>query len=420
MLRRHLQDRILDSLRHFPVVLVTGARQVGKSTLAQAVARTEWRAGYLTLDDRAVLDAALRDPDGLIAGTPTPLVVDEVQRAPDLLRAIKLVVDRNRKLGQYLLTGSANLMTLRTVSESLAGRVVLHELHPFSWSELARASLPTTLHDIFEAKGAKAVLSRWPRTAPVKRRREIERQILTGGFPTPALLDSARPRQEWFASYRQTYLERDLRDLAAVAHLPDFNRLLALLALRTGQLLNYSDISRDLGLRLTTLRRYMNLLELTYQMFLLRPYFTNVGKRLVKTPKVYLGDTGMACHLAAADSWSILERQGRMGAVVETWVAAELRKLVAATDPRLGLWYWRPHAGHEVDFLIERGDKLVAMEVKWAQRITEADALGLHQCAQDLRGRLHLGILLYPGTEALALDRNTVAVPYSVFFGVDA
>ncbi|OGB88586.1 MAG: hypothetical protein A3H39_06410 [candidate division NC10 bacterium RIFCSPLOWO2_02_FULL_66_22] len=419
MIRRHLHAGILGSLRHFPVVLVTGARQVGKSTLAQAVAQGDWPARYLTLDDRAVLDAALKDPDGFIAGTPTPLVLDEVQRAPDLLRAIKLTVDRNRKPGQYLLTGSANLMTLRTVSESLAGRLALHELHPFSWSELARAKPPTTLRDIFEAKDARALLSRWSAKVSPRRRREIEHLILTGGFPTPALLKSAGARQEWFATYRQTYIERDLRDLATVEHLPDFNRLLALLALRTGQLLNYSDLSRDLGLPLTTLRRYMSLLELTYQMFLLRPYFANVGKRLVKTPKVYLGDTGMACHLAVADTWMVLERQGRAGAVVETWVAAELRKLIAATDPRLQLWYWRPHAGREVDFLIERGDALVAVEVKWTQRITERDTAGLRQCAQDLKGAVRLGLLLYPGSETVALDRHTLAVPFSTFFGIE-
>lgn len=419
MLRRHLISRILESLRHFPVVLVTGARQVGKSTLAQALVGNSWPAGYLTLDDRAVLDAALRDPDGLVAGTPTPVVLDEVQRAPDLLRAIKLAVDRDRRPGQYLLTGSANLMTLKTASESLAGRVVLHELHPFCWSELTEAGSPTTLLDLFEGKEARALLSRWPCRVSARRRQEIEHLIVTGGFPTPALLRSAGARQEWFAAYRQTYLERDLRDLAAVEHLPDFNRLVGLLAFRTGQLLNYSDLSRDLGIPLSTLRRYMSLLEVTYQVFLLRPYFANVGKRLVKTPKLYLGDTGMACHLAVADTWTVLERQGRVGPLLETWAAAELRKLIAATDPRVQLWYWRPHAGREVDFLIELGGALVAVEVKWSQRITESDKSALRQCARDLQGRVRLGVLLYPGTETVALDRHTVAVPFSVFFGVD-
>jgi len=178
-------------------------------------------------------------------------------------------------------------------------------------------------------------------------------------------------------------------------------------------------VSRDLGLPLSTLRRYMSLLETTYQLFLLRPYFANVGKRLVKTPKVYMADTGMACHLALADSWTTLERQGRAGAMVETWAAAELRKLIAATAPTTQLWYWRPHGGREVDFLLEQGEELVAIEVKWSQRIGTAEAAGLEQCRTDLKGRVRLGILLYPGTEIVALDRATVAVPFSVFFALD-
>jgi uncharacterized protein len=419
MLKRHLQPRLLKSLRHAPVVLLTGARQVGKSTLAQAIARTEWKAGYLTLDDRAVLDAALRDPDGLIAGTPTPVVLDEVQRAPDLLRAIKLAVDRNRKPGQYLLTGSANLLTLKTVTESLAGRMVIHDLHPFAWSELTRRPIPTTLRDLFAVKDAKDLIAAWRALVPPTRHREIERRILAGGFPVPALLDSAAARAEWFTAYRQTYLERDVRELAALEHLPDFSRLLALLALRSGQLLNHSDVARDLGLPLTTLRRYMSLLEATYQLTLLRPYFANVGKRLVKTPKLYLTDTGMAAHLALANSWDALERQGRAGAIVETWVGAEIRKLLAATAPDVALWYWKPHAGREVDFLLERGEVLVAIEVKWSQRVSQAEIAGLAQCATDLQGRVRFGILLYPGTEIVAFNRQTAAVPFSVFFGVD-
>jgi hypothetical protein len=373
----------------------------------------------LTLDDRAVLDAALRDPDGFIAGTPTPAILDEVQRAPDLLRAIKLAVDRNRTSGQYLLTGSANFLTLKTVSESLAGRIALHELLPFSWAELAEVEPPTTLRDLFETRDAKALLSRWSHNAPPQRRREIEGLILTGGFPTPALLGSSAARQEWFAAYRQTYIERDVRDLAAIVHVPDFGRLLSLVALRTGQLLNSSDLSRDLGLPFTTLRRYMNLLELTYQLLLLRPFFADVGKRLVKTSKLYLADCGMACHLAAADTWEVLGRQGRTGALVETWVASELRKLLAIGNPSVGLWYWRPHAGREVDFLIERGESVVAVEVKWSQSLSEADIVGLRQCKQNLKRRLRLSVLLYPGTETLALDAHTIAVPFSIFFGVD-
>lgn len=419
MVRRFLQDRLGESLRYSPAVLLTGARQVGKSTLAQATARTRWKADYLTLDQRAVLDAALHDPDGFIEGTPTPVVLDEVQRAPDLLRAVKLSVDRDRKPGQYLLTGSANVLALKTIGESLAGRMVIHELLPFCWAELVQAPPPGTLAAVFKARDAKSLISTWRCEVSPRRRSEAQQRILIGGLPVPALLDSDAARNEWFAAYRQTYLERDVRELAALEHLPDFGRLLTLLALRTGQLLNMSDLARDVQLPFTTLRRYMALLEMTYQVFLLRPYFANVGKRLVKTPKVYLTDTGMASHLALADSWATLERQGRAGAMVETWMLGELRKLIAATAPEVGLWFWKAHGGREVDFLLERGEQLVPVEVKWTQRLSEADTAGLRLCAEDLKGRVTLGLLVYPGTELIALDRRTIAVPASILFGVD-
>jgi len=328
MLKRHLQDLILESLQNFPVVLVTGARQVGKSTLAQSLSKNSWKASYLTLDDRVTLDAVLRDPDGFIKGTPTPVVLDEVQRAPDLLRAIKLAVDHNRKPGQYLLTGSANIMTLKTVSESLAGRVAIHELYPFCWSELVKKGNSNILNLLFACEGSKELIGKLSKTHVPDRRKEIHNQILTGGYPTPALLRARPQRHRWFNSYRQTYLERDLRNLSNIANLPEFNHLLTIAALRTGQLLNLSDLSREIKLPLTTLRRYMNLLETTYQIFLVYPYFANIGKRLVKTPKLYFNDTGMACFLGVVEDWEVLERQRRIGPLVETWVAAELKKLI--------------------------------------------------------------------------------------------
>jgi hypothetical protein len=420
MIRRYLQEPILQSLKHFPVVLLIGARQVGKSTLAQGLIGPSWNARYLTLDDRAILDAALRDPDGFISGQPTPVVIDEVQRAPDMMRAIKRIIDRDRKPSQYLLTGSANIMTLSSVSETLAGRVALHTLYPFCWPEFLEKPPPRSLKDLFEVETSKELLKRLPKLSGSDAHTQVIKRILTGGYPPPALMTSDQARAQWFSSYRQTYLERDLLYIKSIENLPDFNRLLSLVAFRTGRLLNLSDLSREVGLPFTTLRRYMNLLEVTYQIFLLRPYFTHMGKRLIKTPKIYFSDTGMASYLLGADNWSVLEKQGNSGAMVETWVASELLKLLPISDHRFQLYFWRTQAGHEVDFLIEQGRKLVAIEVKWSHRIDESDITNLKRCAEDLKDRLHFSVILYRGTEIVPFTPKIVAIPFPVFFGIES
>jgi predicted AAA+ superfamily ATPase len=417
MIPRYLQPSVLNSLQHFPVALLTGARQVGKSTLAQDLIGKSWQASYLTLDDRVVLDGALRDPDGLISATPTPVVLDEVQKAPDLLRAIKRRVDREKAAGQYLLTGSANLMTLASVSETLAGRVALHTLMPFGWPERTERPAPTILKDLFEAQTSSALLKKLPKTTGSDSRKEIISTILSGGYPEPALMKSSEVRHRWFDSYRQTYLERDLLSIKSIENIPDFNRLLSLMAFRTGGLLNLSDLSRETGLPFTTLRRYMNLLEATYQVFLLTPYYANIGKRLVKTPKVFMNDTGMACYLRGVDDWSALEHQGQVGSMVETWAAAEILKLMTVTDYRFHLYFWRTHAGHEVDFLLERGGKLVAIEVKWSSSVDESALSSLERCHDDLKGKLLRSVILYGGTDVVALTPKTIAIPYPIFFG---
>lgn len=418
MIRRYLHDRVLDSLKHFRVVLITGARQVGKSTLAQQLIGSGWDARYVTLDDRTALDAALRDSDGFISGTPTPVVIDEVQKAPDLLRAIKRVVDRDPAPGQYLLTGSANIMTLAAVSESLAGRVGLNTLYPFSWPEFSGKPRPRILEALFEAETARQLMKLLPKAPEPDRGEDIKEWVLRGGYPIPAQMESAAARNQWFSSYRQTYLERDLLNIRAIENLPDFNRLLGLAAFRTGGLLNSSDLSRESGLPFTTLRRYINLLDVTYQTFLLQPYFSNIGKRLVKTPKFYMSDTGMASHLMGADEWTMLARQGREGAMIETWIAQELQKLIAVSDSTFHLFFWRTHSGQEVDFLVEKGGKLVAVEVKWGHRIKDADVQNLKRCAEDLKERLLFSVILYGGTDPVAFTPKIVGIPFPMFFGI--
>ena len=417
MIQRHLSKIVLESLQDFPVVLLIGARQVGKSTLAKELTKQNWPARYLTLDNRAVLDAALTNPDGMVQGLDLPVVIDEVQRASDLLRSVKMTVDQDRQPGMFLLTGSANILTMSSVSETLAGRVAVHQLHPFSWTEVEGEKPSEVLEHIFKAQDAKGLVRKLSLSNAPARTKELQQFILRGGYPDPCLMKNPSSRSTWFESYRQTYLERDVRDLTSIAHVPDFNRLLVTLALRTGQMLNFSSLSRDVGLPVSTLRRYFNILEETFQIFRIAPYHANVGKRIVKTPKAYMSDTGMACHLSDADDWSTLQKRNQAGAMLETWVAGELRKLLSLSSTRTGLYYWRTRDGREVDFLLERGGRVVGVEVKQAARIDKHDLTGIMACSDALKNSWHMGIVLYGGTEVVPLDPKIIAVPFSIFFG---
>ncbi len=416
MIKRHLAPLIQEALGQFPVVLVTGARQVGKSTLVQALCRGAWKAAYLTLDDRPTLDAALTDPDGFIAANPGPVAIDEIQRAPDLLRAIKLQVDRRRAPGRFLITGSANILTLKTVSETLAGRIALHQLYPFSEAELnRRPSAPAILPRLFQAKDPSAML-RSLRASPHPSRHSLLTRILHGGYPDPALARQPSARRRWFEAYRTTYIERDIVQLSAIERLPEFGRLMLLAAARSGQILNFADLGRDAGLPYVTLRRYMQVLEQTYQVNLVSPFYTNVSKRLSKAPKLYWSDTGMAAHLLDLHDTPGLEHSPKLGALVETWVAQELQKLISLAPVPMRLYGWRLQSGQEVDFLIEHGQRFVAIEAKWGRSI-DRRVLNTFQTLHVQWGeRLVAGIVLYGGDAVIALGPKLIAVPLGTFF----
>jgi predicted AAA+ superfamily ATPase len=413
MLARHLQPLVAESLANSPAVLLLGPRQVGKSTLVQAIAGAA-DARYLTLDDPAVLDAARRDPDALVGGGRGLQVFDEVQRAPDLLRAVKLAVDRDRRPGRFLLTGSTNVSTLRSVAETLAGRIAVHTLHPFSWSEMRRQPPSPALELAFAAADAQELV------AGLRRRGHADRatvgaRLLAGGMPVPALMEPGRQRSLWYASYLDTYVQRDLLEAASLQQLPEFHRLLTTLALRTSRLCNFAELSRDLAIPATTLRRLFDVLQQTYQVRTLAPFLPNVEKRLVKTPRVYLQDTGIACHLAGIDDLGELERQQRVGAMFETFVEGELRRMVEMSPRRTLLHFYRSHAGREVDFVALRGESAVAVEVKWSSTVDDDALAGIAELEEMLGRRLKMGVVVYMGRECLALGKRRAAVPVAAF-----
>ncbi len=391
---------LLETLRAMPVTIVTGARQTGKTTLVHTLAPLETRA-YLTLDDMDVLDQARRAPDDLVARA-NHLTIDEVQRAPDLLVAIKRAVDRKRGRGRFILTGSANLLLMRTVSETLAGRAGYLTLWPMTRREqlgLGRAGIWTEL--------LAATDDEWRDLVAAERVTREDWRLLArrGGYPTPALeLESPADRATWFAGYTRTYLERDLADLSAISSLPDFRRLMRAVCLRVGQLMNQTELGRDVALPQPTVHRWLNLLETSYQLVRLPGYSVNRTKRLIKAPKLYWADTGLALHLAG--------QAEPAGAHLENVVLADL---LAWRDGQLdppSLGYWRTATGEEVDFVIEAGNRLLPIEVKATTKPRVQDARHLQSFREEYGNRSRAGLLLHAGDKIEWLAPKILAVPW--------
>jgi predicted AAA+ superfamily ATPase len=398
-LPRMVGAALAERLAVMPAVVVTGARQTGKSTLAEHL--VAGRRQYRTLDDLDALDLARRDPEALV-DVPGPLTLDEVQRAPAVLPAVKRAVDRGRVAGRFLLTGSANLLLMRQVSESLAGRASYLTLWPMTLREqrgLGRAGLWEELLAAPDAQWLDLLAAR-------PGERENWRALaLRGGFPTPALaLSRPADRAVWFDGYVRTYLERDLQDLASISALPDFRRLMRAACLRLGQLLNQTELARDCGLPQPTVHRWLNLLETSYLALRLPAYAVNRTKRLIKSPKLYWSDTGLALHLAGLDEPA--------GAHLENLV---LHDLVAWRDARLEraeVGYWRTAIGEEVDFVLEAGRQLLPIEVKASARPRLADAAHLRAFRAEYGKRARSGLLLHAGSALEWLAPDVLAAPW--------
>lgn len=407
MIRRNIQDSIRRAMADTPVVLLNGARQTGKTTLAQAMAAKSG-AQYFTLDDAATLALAAGDPAGFIRNLTGPVVVDEIQKAPDLFPAIKLVVDKYRRPGRFLLTGSANVMTLPRLSESLAGRMEIIPLFPFSAGELAGVR-EGFLHRLFAGTIGKSKL----RPA----REHIAARLTRGGYPEATQRQDTERRSAWFASYISTILQRDVRDLARVDALHTLPNLLKLLAARASGLLNLADVGRDAGLPHTTLTRYLALLETVFLVHRLPAWSRNLGKRLVKAPKLHLVDTGLACHLIGADKRRLSEDRSLLGRLLESFVVGELRKQVSWTDPRAALFHLRTAAGSEADVVIEKPDgSVAAIEVKASATVAASDFAALAALREQLGRQFRGGAVLYPGEKIVPFGDKLWLVPVSALW----
>jgi hypothetical protein len=415
LLKRHQLSWIERATGTFPVVALTGARQVGKSTLARMLLESA-EGEYVTLDDQGLLSQAVGDPVGFVRAREGLTVLDEVQKAPQLLPAIKLEVDRDRRPGRFLLTGSANLLRMREVTESLAGRAAWLELPPLSWSELVGAGLPASIDAAFHARTPAGFIEELGSPAKGHARSAKERSIC-GGMPGLIGMDT-ESRRLWYDGYRTTFLERDLRQLSRIADLPAFSRLATMALLRTGTLLNRSALAADASLDSETATRYLNILEVAYQVFELTPYLPNLGKRLVKRPKLYARDVGMSAHAANVSTWDEAAATAMAGHLFETWVVNELLTIDSLSASRSSMHFWRTGAGAEVDLILERGTDVVAFEVKSAASVAHRDTFALRSLADGLADRFRLGIVAYLGDEPRILGDRLCAVPVASLLGV--
>ncbi|WP_293909665.1 ATP-binding protein [Deinococcus sp.] len=400
MYLRLLEPAIREALTDTPVVMIVGARQVGKSTLAGALSPHRY-----TLDDLTTLAAARSDPVGFVQRLPDGALIDEVQRVPELLLSIKASIDRDRRPGRFLLTGSANVLTLPRVADSLAGRMSVHHLWPLSQGELEGGQRENFVDKIF----AKA----WPHGFPLH---DLEERVLRGGYPE-VITRSARRRDAWFADYLRTLMERDVRDLSRISGVSELPRLLTLLADRSGNLLNTSDLARDAGLNNVTLSRYTDLLRALYLVYTLPAWATNHSKRLIKAPKVMLADSGLCAHLLGQTAASLEQRRSGFGALLETFVVGELQRLLGWSEVAATLHHYRTASGQEVDAVIEaRGGQVVGVEVKASATVSERDFKGLRALEEDAGERFYRGVVLYTGDRAVPFGERLMALPVSALW----
>jgi len=415
-LQRHIAPRIMDALRISPVVFVNGARQSGKSTLVQALAGNIGSKGrpasYVTFDRPTEMAAAAAAPGSFLAGYDGPLIIDEVQLVPELFRALKVAVDERRLTkktaanGQFLLTGSANILALPALSDPLVGRMSVLTLYPFCTAESTQG----------KGTGLQRILNQ-DFSRMQDRGLRLTEAIRLGTFPEIADA-TEKDRSNWFDGYLTTILQRDVRMLAELEKISVLPNLLRVLATRAGNLINEADISRDIGLNPVTGKFYRQILKMMFLNFDVPPWYRNIGKRLVKAPKGYITDTLLLCHMTGLRIDDIERKRPELcGHILENYVATELIKQLSFSEIRAQLYHFRTSDGREVDFVLEKPDgSLFALEIKKSETVDMRDFKGIQTLADMTPGSFQGGAVLYTGKQVVRFGENLWAVPIHVLW----
>ncbi len=406
MFKRSVENILKEALKISPAVLLVGARQVGKSTLCLSLDRE-----YRVFDDLTQREAAKHDPQGYIAALPKPITIDEIQKVPEVLEGIKLFIDKNRVNGSFLLTGSANVLDMKKTKDTLAGRLIEIPLFPLSQKEINRKPNENII-DILFTKGIEAL------KVEKKPYKNIMKAILDGGYPEILKIDTPRGKSLWFSAYISTYVERDIRDVGELRDISAFIRFFNIIAPRSSKLVNKSSLANEANLSEATLSNYLSMLEMIYQISLLKPYASNVSKRFIKSSKFFLSDSGLLCHLLGINSVEELINSKQKGDIVETFVYNELLKHIGYSITMPNIYHYRTSDKKEIDFIIQKADTVFAIEVKATQTIKK-DAFKHIEDFQKKSDKQVVGMVLYGGEDIVSFGNSKhirVGVPLGVFF----
>jgi len=406
MYKRTVQSILYEALEISPVVLLTGARQVGKSTLCLSLEQE-----YRVFDNLSQRESALNDPKGYIASLPKPITLDEIQKVPEVLEGIKLDVDAKRVNGTFLLTGSANILDMKRAKDTLAGRLIEIPMLPLSQKEIHNKADENIIDILFE-KGVEGLVNK---EMPYM---EILEAIIKGGYPEILKIKSIRGRALWFNSYISTYVERDIRDVGELRDISAFIRFYNIIAPRSCSLINKSNLASDANLSEATISNYLSMLEMIYQISLLSPYSSNVSKRFIKSSKLYMSDSGLFCHLLGVRSAEELIDSTHKGDIVETFVYSELLKHISYSITQAEIYHYRTNDKKEIDFIIQKANKIFAIEIKSSQTI-KRDAFKHIIDFQMKSSKDIVGIVFYAGESLLSFGDEKhlrYALPLSLFF----